>query len=99
MEIHNPITKSIQRPKEGRRSLKLLKYVPEKVPVRKRVINLNDHPNLVADSEELFKLKAEIRRGREKNYDPQSLTQLETRYATMKQEFDLALKKAQTRQQ
>ena len=68
-------------------------------PVRKRTINLLDHPDLVAGSGELVKLQDQIHRARKKNYDPQSLTQLETRYATMKQEFDLALKKAQTRQQ
>ncbi len=94
MEIRNPITKSIQRPREVRRSLKLLKYVPKKAPV---IINLlDDHPNSIADSGKLFKLKTEIREAREKNCDPQLLTLLETQHATMTQEFELALEKART---
>ena len=69
------------------------------VPVPNKTINLLEHDDLVATAGELIRLQAQIHRAREKNYDLQTLTQQETHYAAMKQEFDSALKKAQTRQQ
>ena len=103
----NPITKSkcnlgskciVQRPGEVRRSFEFLKYAPVKAPVRNRTINLLEHDDLVARAGELINLQDQIHRARKKNYDLQTLTQQETRYAAMKQEFDSTVKKASEEQ-
>ncbi len=68
------------------------------MPVPSRTINLLEHDDLVASAGELAELQAQIHRARKKNYDLQTLTQLETHYTTMKQKFDSALKKASEEQ-
>ena len=70
------------------------------VPVPDRTINLLEeaYDDWVANAVELDRLQAQTRRARKKNYELQTLTQEthKTRYAAMKREYDLALKKAQT---
>ncbi len=61
-------------------------------PAPNRTINLLEHPDLVEGAGELVTLQGEIHRARE------TLTEQETRYATTKQKFDLALKKASEEQ-
>ena len=66
-----------------KRIIKLHKYDSCPAPVRKKTINLLEHPDLVVGAGELVTLQGEIHRARK------TLTEQETRYATMKRHPDL----------
>ena len=73
-----------------KRILKLHKY---KSCPRKKVINLLEHPELVALDGEMHKLEGELHSARK------ALTEQETRYGIMKQKFNSELKEASEKQQ
>ena len=94
--IHENQTKSTRSIARSKRTI-ARKCIRESMagwamPAPNRIINLLEHPDLVEGAGELVTLQGEIHRACE------TLTQLETRHATMKQEFDSALKKASEEQ-